>query len=193
MSRKSERTRERIVQAANRLFYRQGYNRTSFSDIVKASAVPRGNIYYYFRTKDEILLATLESRSRTIDNMLNEWDRKYPSPKARLKRFVQALVNSRDATALYGCPIGTLNTELGKEQPLLQKGAAAMFERFISYFKQQFTTIGYDTEEAKSLSIELLARAQGVSLLTHVFHDPDILKRSQSNLEKWLDQVTDGS
>ncbi len=57
MPRKSERTRQRIVEAANRLFYHKGYNQTSFSDVVEAAGVPRGNIYYYFKTKDEILEA----------------------------------------------------------------------------------------------------------------------------------------
>ncbi|MDX1344835.1 MAG: TetR/AcrR family transcriptional regulator, partial [Sedimenticolaceae bacterium] len=62
MASRSDKTRLRIVQSANRLFYRQGYNRTSFTDIVEASGVPRGNIYYYFKTKEEILLATIDYR-----------------------------------------------------------------------------------------------------------------------------------
>ena len=190
MPRKSERTRQRIVQAANRLFYRQGYNRTSFSDIVKASGVERGNIYYYFRTKDEILLAALENRLDIIDTMLKEWDGRYATPNARLKRFVQVMVNSREATALYGCPMGTLNMELGKDQPELQRSAAALFTRFLDYFQQQFETLGYDEKEAKSLAIELLARGQGLSQMTHILHEPEVLRSSQSRLETWIDKVT---
>ena len=52
MPAKSERTRQRIIDAANQLFYRKGYNRTSFTDVVEEADVPRGNIYYYFKTKD---------------------------------------------------------------------------------------------------------------------------------------------
>ena len=190
MPRKSERTRQRIVQAANRLFYRKGYNRTSFSDIVKASGVERGNIYYHFRTKDEILLAALEKRLEITNTMLKEWDRKYATPRERLKRFVQVMLNSREATALYGCPMGTLNMELGKDQPELQRSAAPLFERFLSYFRQQFETVGYDVKEAKTLSIELLARGQGVSQMTHVLRDPEVLENSRENLENWIDRVT---
>ena len=62
MARKSERTRQRIIEAANRLFYHRGYNQTSFSDVVEAAGVPRGNIYYYFKTKDEILEAAIDHR-----------------------------------------------------------------------------------------------------------------------------------
>ena len=62
MSRKSDRTRNRILQAANRLFYRKGFNQTSFTDVVDAADVPRGNIYYYFKTKEDILHAAVEYR-----------------------------------------------------------------------------------------------------------------------------------
>ena len=81
MSRKSDRTRSRIVQAANRLFYRKGYNRTSFSDVVDAADVPRGNIYYYFKTKDDILHAAVEYRLDVIRSMLEEWNQTRRAPK----------------------------------------------------------------------------------------------------------------
>ena len=50
-----EEIRQQIVSAANRLFYEQGYNHTSFSEIAEAAAVPRGNFYYYFKSKDDML------------------------------------------------------------------------------------------------------------------------------------------
>ncbi len=80
MSRKSDRTRNRILQAANRLFYRKGFNRTSFTDVVDAADVPRGNIYYYFRTKEDILRAAVEYRLEVIHAMLDEWNRKFSRP-----------------------------------------------------------------------------------------------------------------
>ena len=55
MPSKSDLTKQRIVQAANQLFYRKGFSQTSFSDVVAEADVPRGNIYYYFKSKEEIL------------------------------------------------------------------------------------------------------------------------------------------
>ncbi|MCU0971329.1 MAG: TetR/AcrR family transcriptional regulator, partial [Gammaproteobacteria bacterium] len=130
MSRKSDRTRNRILQAANRLFYRKGFNRTSFTDVVDAADVPRGNIYYYFRTKEDILHAAVEYRLEVIHAMIDEWNRKFADPADRLKRFLQVLANSRNAMAQWGCPMGTLNTELGKDQPALHADARRMFEAF---------------------------------------------------------------
>ena len=185
----SDKTRLRIVQSANRLFYRQGYNRTSFTDIVEASGVPRGNIYYYFKTKEEILLATLDYRLDAITVMLEEWDREHRTPVERLRRFVRMLVNSRQSTAEYGCPMGSLNTELGKNQRELQEAAVALFDRFLEYLSLQFHNIGFRPELCRNYAIELLARGQGLNVMTHVMHDPEILNRSAEALYDWIDGI----
>lgn len=186
MTAKSERTRQRIIQAANRLFYRKGYNRTSFTDIVDAAGVPRGNIYYYFRSKDEILLAAIEYRLAVIDTMMEEWNRNFAEPQGRLRRFVQVMVNSREATSQHGCPMGTLNAELGKEQRDLQRYARALFDRFVVYLGEQFLLAGHGAGNADRLGRELLARAQGINMMAHVFSDPEFLVQQQRSLESWI-------
>jgi len=188
MSRKSDRTRSRIVEAANRLFYRKGYNLTSFSDVVEAAGVPRGNIYYYFRTKDDILHAAVEYRLEVIRSMLEEWNRKFSDPADRLKRFLQVVANSRQAMAQWGCPMGTLNTELGKEQLALRADARRMFDLFAAWMTEQFAALGH-ADDADVLALRLLARAQGLTVLAHLYADPDFLAREAAELEQWIDTL----
>lgn len=52
-------TRHQIVEAADRLFYERGFEATSFADIAAVVGLSRGNFYYHFRTKDEILEAVI--------------------------------------------------------------------------------------------------------------------------------------
>ena len=66
-------TRDQIVEAADRLFYRQGYEHTSFSDIADVVRISRGNFYYHFKTKDEILDAVIEARLADTRAMLDQW------------------------------------------------------------------------------------------------------------------------
>ena len=47
-------THAQIVEAADRLFYRQGYEHTSFSDIAGVVQISRGNFYHHFKSKDEM-------------------------------------------------------------------------------------------------------------------------------------------
>ena len=55
-------TRNQIVEAADQLFYEQGFEHTSFSDIAETVQISRGNFYYHFKSKDEILDAVIGCR-----------------------------------------------------------------------------------------------------------------------------------
>ena len=192
MPKKSERTRQRIVEAANRLFYHKGYNRTSFSDVVEAAGVPRGNIYYYFKTKDEILEAAIAYRTERIAQMLENWNGDYRTPIERLQRFLDILTNSADSLMRYGCPMGTLNTELGKDQDKLQQQAENLFKVFESWLSDQFAELGY-AGRAHELAQRLMSQGQGISVMTHVHNDPGFLRREKERLGLWLDHLADGN
>jgi len=192
MVKKSERTRQRIVESANRLFYHQGYHNTSFTDVVKAAGVPRGNIYYYFKTKDEILHAAIDYRLERISAMLDGWNGDYRTPIERLHRFVAILDDSVDALSRYGCPMGSLNTELGKADPKLQEHAENLFKVFEHWLSDQFAELGY-AGRAHELALRVMAIGQGISTLTHIHHDPGLLRRERQRLRDWIDQLADGN
>lgn len=188
MPSKSEKTRQRIIDAANQLFYRKGYNRTSFTDVVDEAGVPRGNIYYYFKTKDEMLLAVIEHRIEIISLMLAEWDRGIPQPLDRLERFVQIMYDSTPALLRSGCPMGSLNIELAKDQPELKAAAKRLFDLFQHWLALQFTAIGYPAE-ARELSLQLISRGQGAIVVAQVYQDPGFLERSTREINRWLEEL----
>ena len=191
MPKKSERTRQRIVESANLLFYHQGYHATSFSDVVQAADVPRGNIYYYFKTKDDILQAAIRYRTERISQMLEAWSGSYRTPIERLHRFIDILSNSGDAIMRYGCPMGTLNTELGKDQAQLQEQAENLFKIFENWLSDQFAELGY-AGRARELALRLMAFGQGINVIAHVHSDPAFLRREKEHLMQWVDRLADG-
>jgi AcrR family transcriptional regulator len=185
---KSERTRKRIIDAANRLFYHKGYNRTSFSDVVEAAEAPRGNIYYYFKTKEEILKAVIEQRLGNTSSMLTEWNRTIPEPLDRLERLVRTIYDSTPALLRSGCPMGSLNVELTKDQPLLAAEAKRLFDLFQQWVESQFVAMGYP-DEARELSLQLLARGQGIIVIAHVYQEPGFLERGGAEINRWLEKL----
>ena len=54
MIRKGQATKEKIVTAAVRLLRKRGYSGTTIEDICAESGVKRGNLYFYFRSKEEL-------------------------------------------------------------------------------------------------------------------------------------------
>ena len=77
-------TRDNIVEAADQLFYRQGYEHTSFSNIADTVQISRGNFYYHFKTKDEILEAVIDLRLAGTKKMLEHWEDKGEHPADRI-------------------------------------------------------------------------------------------------------------
>lgn len=188
LKRKGQEFRQHIVATANRLFYQRGYNQTSFTDIADEAGVPRGNFYYYFKTKDEILDAVVDYRLDGIRAMLVEWEASIPEPRDRLKRYVQILLNEEQDILRYGCPMGTLNVELSKTQLVLQSRSREMFAVFFDWLKAQFLALGCG-RAAREYALHLLAVMQGVSLLTNAFGDTAFLRKEATRLKQWLDEI----
>lgn len=190
MGTKGNINRQRIVEAADRLFYVRGYNQTSFSDISDATGLPRGNFYYYFKTKEDILDAVVESRVEGFSQMLDACTRAASDPYSRLQAFVRIPLNSEQVLQ-YGCPIGTLSAELGKTQSPDASRAhmTAVFDLLRHWCVGQFMALGMDASKADLLAMDLLARMQGVVLLASVYNDRAFLQRASSDIQAWLDTV----
>ena len=187
---KSVATRAQIVAAADRLFYRHGFEHTSFTAIAEAVRISRGNFYYYFRTKDEILAAVIEQRSAATREMLRRWEAEAPDPAGRIRLFLRIVVTNGPDIRAYGCPVGTLSTELAKLEHPCRPAATALFTLFREWLAEQFTALGRGAD-ADQLALHVLAASQGIATLSNAFGDEDFVRREVARLEAWLATVTD--
>ena len=185
---KGEKTRASIVECAGRLFYERGYEGTSFSDIVEASGLFRGNIYHYFKTKDEILRAVIEAHLGVYRDMLAKWDAENADAKVRLLAFIDMITGRKAELVEFGCPIGSLNTELAKDRRDLQQAASALFDLFRDWLTVCFRQLGKGAE-SESLALHLLGRAQGVAVISHVYRDAKLLRNETKILRDWISQL----
>jgi AcrR family transcriptional regulator len=185
-------TRDHIVEAADRLFYRQGYEHTSFSDIADAVEISRGNFYYHFKTKDEILDAVINVRLVDTRTMLEQWEIEGEQPADRIRSFINMLVANRADIKRYGCPVGTLCSELAKLNHASQAEANKLFTLFRTWLRRQFTLLGREAD-ADALAMHLLARSQGVATLANAFHDEKFIKQEVKQMCDWLRSCTQGA
>lgn len=188
MPNKTTANRKQIIDIANQLFYFRGFNLTSFTDIAQASEIPRGNFYYYFKTKDEILTAVIEQRLNDIHAQLAGWNEQLELPKERIKQFIEMTQKEAGNLIKFGCPMGSLNMELGKTQPELKKLARQMFDLYKNWLTQQFAQLSLSTSPA-DLAMQLLIRAQGMAVLAHTYADRQIVKNESMRMLQWLDEL----
>ena len=193
MGTKGTTNRQRIVEAADRLFYVRGYNQTSFSDISDATGLPRGNFYYYFKTKEDILDAVVEARVDGFDQILSECTRSLADPRDRLLAFARVPLQHSDQMLQYGCPIGSLSTELCKspDQESSRQRMTSVFDLLRQWSATQFSALGLAQQRADELALDLLARLQGVVLIANIYKDAEFLKRASADVEAWLESLID--
>lgn len=182
----SEKIRRQIVEATDELLYHKGYNQMSFSDIAEASGIPRGNLNYHFKTKDEVLAAVTDYRLGQMREMLADWDTALSTPLERLKRFAHIPLNEAKQVTRFGCPMGSLNTELGKTQQPLQSISRRQMDLFREWLGEQFSAYLPD-ENADQLALHLLVLTQGVAVVAHIYADVALLKREVAAIEAWLE------
>src|SRR5215813_9056087 len=94
--------RQRLIAAAIRLLHQRGIERTTLADIAQAADVPAGNVYYYFKTKDEVIAAVIEAHTQQVKTTLASIDAHHRSPKSRLKAFVREFTAQSELVAQHG-------------------------------------------------------------------------------------------
>jgi len=178
-------TRDQIIEAADQLFYRQGFEHTSFSDIANVVKISRGNFYYHFKFKDEILNAVISLRLTNTQMMLKQWEIEGKQPADRIRSFIYILLVNQVKIMSHGCPVGTLCTELTKLNHASQAEATKLFTLFRTWLRKQFEQLGRTTD-ADELAMHLLARSQGVATLASAFHDEKFVEKEIKQMCDWL-------
>jgi TetR/AcrR family transcriptional regulator, transcriptional repressor for nem operon len=179
--------RERLVAAACQVLHEQGVERTTLADIAQAADVPVGNVYYYFKTKDQLVESAIKAHGEQLRTTLAALDRRR-TPQDRLKGIIREWASQRELVARYGCPFGTLACELDKRTNGLDGTAADTLRELTGWVEEQFLSMG--RPDARDLAVALVASYQGIALLTNTFRDPELMVREGHRLERWIDSLS---
>lgn len=179
--------RQRLMKAAAEVVHRQGAERTTIADIARVADVPVGNVYYYFKTKDELVAAALSEHAQQLELLTGRLDQ-LPDPRERLKGLIEAWASQRDLAARYGCPTGTLAVELDKrEEGGLDVEAGRVIRLLLTWVERQFRELGQP--DSDGLALTLVGAYQGMSLLANALRDPSVMDRECARLLTWLDSM----
>jgi hypothetical protein len=94
----------------------------------------------------------------------------------RIRSFIQILIANRADIKRYGCPVGTLCSELAKLNHAAQGEANKLFTLFRTWLRRQFTLLGCE-KDGDALAMHLLARSQGVATLANAFGDEKFIRQ----------------
>jgi TetR/AcrR family transcriptional repressor of nem operon len=178
--------RDRLVESAKALIHEQGVHSTTLADIAEHADVPVGNVYYYFKTKDELVAAVVDEHLQEVRSLLARLDARQ-TPRARLKGLARNWADAAALVAESGCPLGSLCTELGKSSGDTPGASAEIFKVLMGWVEAQFRELG--RRDAPDLALMLLSGVQGAALLSNTFGDPGVMTRQVRQLDRWIDSL----
>jgi AcrR family transcriptional regulator len=179
--------RDLVMQAATDLFLTKGYLATSMDEIVAVSKVSKTNIYYYFKSKEDLLTAILEQLIHTYNEMIQKTvSRSELSVQERFTALLQVLTGL-EWTSLAGCPFLTLYTQMPQDADVLR-------EKVSAFFREQMLTVeallieGVHNKEflstlpTKATAQLIVSTIEGGLFLQHASQDPAMLDQTLSTL-----------
>jgi AcrR family transcriptional regulator len=183
--RNAEVKREQIVRSAGALFHQKGYTVTSLADIAAEAKVPLGNVYYYFKTKEDLVATVVAERNQEVlerHRLLEQAS----TPLKRLNDFLQRIHGEAEARAKHGCPVGGLAQEAAKLGGRIHDEAAATFQLTLGWVEEQYHALGLKPAQARERAVDLVASVQGSILLGHSLRDPELIRRAMKRLQSRL-------
>lgn len=175
------KTRDKLTQAATTLFYKQGVGNTTLADVSAASGVPLGNIYYHFKTKDDLTNAVIRKRSEDLKAAFEVAECE-SNPTDKLLAIVRDSRQHSDLLSQQGCPYASLIHDLDKLGT--EHDAAGLLQLYLDYAQAQFLAL--ELPHPHELAGELISRLQGAFVLANALKSQALLDTQLTRIETWL-------
>jgi TetR/AcrR family transcriptional regulator, transcriptional repressor for nem operon len=193
-SRETTATRERIVEAARELFFKQGYAATGIAQILKEAGANSGSLYHFFPSKDDLLVAVLEKYQGMLEpQVLKPAFTRTSDPIKRLFAVLEGYRLLLEATHFeLGCPIGNLALEVSNNQPEARRLIIENFRAWCDAIRQLIEEAAdrFPSDiEPSALATHVLATMEGSVMLARAYRSFEPFDQAISQLEDYIQRL----
>jgi len=187
-------TRERIVEAARQLFFKQGYAATGIAEILKAAEANSGSLYHFFPSKEDLLVAVLEKyQSMLVPHVLEPAFARSNDPIKRLFAILQGYRLLLEATDFeLGCPIGNLALEVSNSQRKARKLIVENFKAWCDAVRDLVVNAGNhfpaDIDPA-AFATHVLATMEGAVMLARAYRSFEPFDQTITQLKDYVGRL----
>ena len=189
--RDSERTRERLLQAASREIYRSGFQSASVDTILAVAGVTKGALYYHFDSKEALGHAVIDEVIATC--VRGKWVRPLQNGTDPIDALIGAVqgIPVRPADVRGGCQLNNLAQEMSSLDAGFRKRLAIIFDAWrkavasVLREGQAHGSVRRDVEPADAACL-LIAMVEGYASLAKNAQDPKVMKAGIRNIVGWL-------
>jgi AcrR family transcriptional regulator len=187
-------TRDRLVEAARTLFWKQGYSGTGIAQILKEANAGSGSLYYFFPTKEDLLLAVLEwYRENLWPAVVAPVFERVTDPVERIFGILDGYRQGLLATSFQqGCPIGNLALELADSHPSARELLAVNFTGWRKVIEQCLAEAQKRLPESldrEQLALFVLTTMEGAVMLARSYRSIDPYDAAVTQLRDYFDRL----
>lgn len=192
MAKKELNTKERIIEAANRLFYAEGIRAVSVDAIAAKAGITKKSLYYHFKSKDELMAAYLVSRDQPNMEVMRGW---FEAAEGDAGARVMALFAGIERAAKHpkwrGCGFLRTAGELANMpgHPAIKAGSAHK-KRLEAWLADEFEMAGIVS--AQSLARQVVLLLDGAFAIMMVHHDPAYISEAGAAARQLVDMQLNG-
>ena len=181
--------RERLLAAANELFYAEGVHTVGIDRVIERAGVAKATLYSTFGSKDELIRAYLHGRHVFRRDRIMDGLERYASPRQRLLGVFDVLGESFAEAGYHGCPFLNASAEAAPGSPIIE-----VTDQFRSWVRALFTDLARD---AGASDPDALARAlhllyDGASVSARMDRDPGAAAAARKVAVVLVDAATTG-
>jgi AcrR family transcriptional regulator len=175
MPRDADVTRQRIIQAAQKLYYGQGIRSASVDAIAARAGVTKKTFYYHFRSKDDVIAVSLASRDQPTLDIVAGWLNGPGSLAKRLVAVFDGIAPLATNPRWKGCGFLRTVAELASTpgHPAVKAGAAHK-ARMEAMFAEAFRAEGFAKPQERARQVMILFDGALTEMFVH--RDPDYAK-----------------
>jgi AcrR family transcriptional regulator len=169
MPRNSVTTRDRILDAANRLFYGQGIRAVSVDAVAEKAGVTKRTLYYHFKSKDDLIAGYLASRDQPNLALFAKWfDEAGGSLASRIEAIFLKVAAAARHPKWKGCGFLRTAAELADKpgHPAVKIGAAHK-KKFEAWLCERIAAAGLTDAPLVAREIVLLMDGAFSTMLVH--------------------------
>lgn len=161
--------KERVIEAASRLFYNEGYNQTGINQIISEASVAKASMYQHFRSKEDIAVAYLQGRHIMWMGKLQSFVAENSDAKGKLIGSFDYLMHWLEEVDYRGCGFQNIICDI----PLDHQKIKDQVQLHKSELRQWIHTLikednSLSVKDAEALGDEILVLQEGAIILSQI-------------------------
>jgi AcrR family transcriptional regulator len=187
------KNQEHVIQVAAELFRNYGLSYTSMDDVVKQSGVSKSNIYYHFKSKDDLTLAVLEVYISSLESSFQkQLVEGRGSLLDKIMQYTDLLIEElAERDCIGGCPLLSLMVEAGRTNPQVHVRLEMFFEQQMNHLSQLIQQGAEQGEIRNDLPANMLASIfiswlEGMLMLISIKRNTNSFRKERDSLLKML-------